>query len=117
MDTITIADLEVFYRVGVPEAERAQPQRLLLTIELAQDFAAAAAHDNLNATIDYHAVCRRLQGLGEGRSWKLIETLAVEIAESLLHEFRPRAVAVEVKKFILPETRYVAVRVQRQARD
>lgn len=116
MDAITIADLEVFYRVGVPEAERAQPQRLLLTIELAQDFAAAAAHDNLNATIDYYAVCRRLQGLGEGRSWKLIETLAVEIAETLLHEFRPRAVAVEVKKFILPETRYVAVRVQRPAR-
>lgn len=116
MDTITIADLEVFYRVGVPEAERAQPQRLLLTIELAQDFTAAAAHDDLQATVDYEAVCQRLQQLGEGRSWQLIETLAVEIAETLLHEFQPRAVAVEVKKFILPQTRYVAVRVQRSSR-
>jgi hypothetical protein len=29
MDKITISDLEVFYRVGVPEEERAEPQRLL----------------------------------------------------------------------------------------
>ncbi len=116
MDTITIADLEVHYHVGVSEAERAQPQRLLLTLELAQDFGAAAAHDNLDATIDYDAVCRRLQRLGEGRSWRLIETLAVEIADLCLREFRARAVSVEVKKFILPQTRYVAVRVMREAR-
>lgn len=116
MDTITIADLEVHYRVGVPEAERARPQRLLLTLELAQDFAAAAAHDNLDATIDYDAVCRRLQHLGEGRSWRLIETLAVEVADLCLREFRARAATVEVKKFVIPETRYVSVRVTREAR-
>ena len=30
MDTITIRDLEVFVCVGVPDEERARPQRLLL---------------------------------------------------------------------------------------
>ena len=40
MDTITLTDLEVHYRVGVPDAERAQPQRLLLTIEMQRDFTA-----------------------------------------------------------------------------
>ena len=39
---ISIVDLEVFYRVGVPDAERAQPQKLLLTIEMEFDFAKAA---------------------------------------------------------------------------
>ena len=31
---ISIVDLEVFYRVGVPDAERAQPQRELLAVRL-----------------------------------------------------------------------------------
>ena len=43
MDVITIADLEVHYHIGVPDAERARPHRLLLTIELEHDFAEAAA--------------------------------------------------------------------------
>ncbi len=42
MSRISIVDLEVFYRVGVPDAERAQPQRLLLTVEMESDFSAAA---------------------------------------------------------------------------
>lgn len=112
-DAIRIEDLEVHYRVGVPEAERATPQRLLLTLEMRLDFARAAAGDDLTRTIDYHAVSRRLLALGEGRQWRLIETLAVEIAELVLREFGPERVEVEVKKFILPETRHVAVRVER----
>jgi FolB domain-containing protein len=113
MDTITIQDLEVRYCVGVPDAERAQPQRLLLTIVMEHDFGAAAEADDLARTIDYFAVSQRLRRFGEGRSWRLIETLAVEIAELLRSEFGVARVTVEVKKFILPETRWVAVRVTR----
>lgn len=115
MDLITIADLEVHYHIGVPDEERAAPQRLLLTIELSHDFTSAAHHDDLRTTIDYYAVTQRVLRFGNGRSWRLIETLAVELAETLVREFHPRAVAVEVKKFILPEARYVSVSVQRNA--
>lgn len=117
-DTIEIADLEVFYRVGVPDAERAAPQRLLLTLEMERDVSGAAAADDLRRTIDYHAVSRRLLALGEGREWRLIETLAVDIAELVLREYGAERVRVGVKKFILPETRHVGVRVERsRARD
>jgi dihydroneopterin aldolase len=113
VDIITIADLEVHFRVGVPDAERAQPQRLLLTVEMATDFTAAGATDDLRETIDYYAVAQRLQALGEGREWKLIERLGEDIAALILREFRPRRVTVEIKKFILPQTRHVAVRLTR----
>jgi FolB domain-containing protein len=113
MDIIQICDLEVLYRVGVPDQERANPQRLLLSVELGSDFTKAASHDDLRETIDYFAVCQRLIKLGEGRRWKLIETLAVEIAEMLLKEFSSVEARVEVKKFIIPETRYVSVAVKR----
>jgi dihydroneopterin aldolase len=113
VDIITIADLEVFFRVGVPDAERAQPQRLLLTVEMETDFTAAGATDDLRQTIDYYAVAQRLQTLGEGREWKLIERLGEDIAALILREFGPRRVTVEIKKFILPQTRHVAVRLTR----
>jgi dihydroneopterin aldolase len=115
MDTIVIQDLEVFFRVGVPDSERVRAQRLLLTVEMGGDFAAAAAADELSRTIDYQAVAQRLSGLGREREWKLIETLAVEIADLLRREFGARTASVEVKKFILPGTRHVAVRVARPA--
>jgi FolB domain-containing protein len=113
MDTIIIEDLEVYYRVGVPDLERAQPQRLLLCLEIDHDFAEAAATDDLARTVDYYAVTRRLLGFGEGRSWSLIEKLAIDVAELVLAEFQVAAVQVTVKKFILAETRHVAVRVER----
>ncbi len=113
MDLIAIQDLEVFYRVGVPAEERANPQRLLLTIELEHDFADAAEADNLEKTIDYYQLSRRLLSFGAEREWKLIETLAVDLAAMILAEFRPARVGVEVKKFVLPEARWVCVRVRR----
>ncbi len=112
-DVIRIHGLEVFHRVGVPEAERARAQRLLLDLEMEVDVTDAAAGDDLSRTIDYSAVSRRLRELGAGREWRLIETLAVEVADVLLHEFGARRARVEVRKFILPEAEYVAVRVER----
>ena len=110
---ISIVDLEVFYRVGVPDAERAQPQRLLLTVEMESDFSTAAKTDSIADTIDYFAVTQRLLKFGEGRSWKLIEKLAADIADAILSEFKPQSVTVEVKKFVIPQARYVAVSLAR----
>ena len=114
MSKISIVDLEVFYRVGVPDAERAQPQRLLLTVELESDFTAAAKSDGIADTIDYYAVTQRLLKFGDGREWKLIEKLASDIADTVLKEFKPQSVSVEVKKFIIPQARYVSVSLLRK---
>jgi len=113
MTIISIVDLEVFYFVGVPDAERAQPQRLLLTVELELDSSAAAKSDAIADTIDYFAVTQRLLSFGEGREWKLIEKLAADIADAILAEFKPQSVAVEVKKFVIPQARHVSVSVRR----
>jgi dihydroneopterin aldolase len=43
----------------------------------------------------------------------LIETLAVDIGQMVLEEFRAGAVSVEVKKFIIPEARHISVRIKR----
>lgn len=113
LSKITIADLEVFYRVGVTDAERAQPQRLLLTLEMQADIASAAQTDQIERTINYQEVVNRLLQFGENRSWNLIETLASNIADFVLAEYRPHSVAIEVKKFVIPQARYVSVSLTR----
>jgi dihydroneopterin aldolase len=110
---ITIVDLEVFHRVGVPAAERVKPQRLLLTVEMDFDFSAAEESDNIRDTIDYFAVSQRLLKFGDGREWQLIEKLAADIANLILAEFKPQSVTVEVKKFPVPEARHVSVEVRK----
>jgi FolB domain-containing protein len=111
MNQIIIKDLAVNYRVGVPDAERAQAQKLLITLEMDYDFLAAIQTDDITRTVDYALVSQRLLKFGEGRSWKLIETLAYEIAETVAREFRLKSIQVEIKKFIIPEAQYVGVRV------
>ena len=116
MSNITIVDLEVFMNVGVTDEERANPQRLLVSLDMEFDFSSAAMSDRLTKTIDYFAVAQRLLKYGEGRSWKLIEKLATEMADDVLGQFQPQAVTVEVKKFPIPQARYVSVRLTRSGR-
>ena len=122
MAKITIVDLEVFYCVGVPDEERAKPQRLLVTVEMSLDFTSAIASDRVERTINYQTVADELLKFGEGRSWKLIEKLASNIADLVLAKYTPDAVMVEVKKFSIPQAGFVSVslgkaRLERQAVD
>jgi len=84
-------------------------QRLLISVEMEIDFSHAASSDRITDTIDYHQVSQSVIKLGEGRSWKLIEKLAGDVADTVLAEFHPQSVTVEVKKFIIPQARHVSV--------
>jgi FolB domain-containing protein len=114
MSFITIVDLEVFYRVGISEEERAKPQRLLLTLDVKFDFSSAAVSGRIGRTIDYYEITQRLLKLGESRNWRLIESVATDVADKILSEFRPENVTVEVKKFSIPEARYVSASLTKQ---
>src|SRR4051812_25343517 len=109
MSKITITDLEVFYSVGVTDEERAQPQRLLLTVDISFDFSVAAISDRITKTINYFEVAQMLLKFGEGRNWKLIEKLAANIADAILSEYSAQAVTVQVKKFAIPQALHVSV--------
>ena len=106
---ITIVDLEVFYCIGVTNEERAKPQRLLLTVEMNFDFSSAAVSDRIEQTINYHTVAQQLAAYGQNRSWRLVERLATNMADTILAQYGPQTVTVEVKKFPLPNARFVAV--------
>jgi len=113
MDTITIKDLGVLCKIGVPDEERSKPQRLLITVEISGDFSRAAQSDDIAHTINYYDVSQRITQLCATESFKLIERLADEIARILLNDFDAQQATVEVKKFILSNARHVSFRLTR----
>ena len=112
-DEIRIEELELMARVGVPDEERAHPQRLTVSLTLQPPGNFGDLGDDLSRTVDYAAVCEELRRFVSDRQDKLIETLAHEMAEQLLRSFELARVDLELRKFILPETRYVAARLTR----
>jgi 7,8-dihydroneopterin aldolase/epimerase/oxygenase len=112
-DRIFISDLELSSRIGITEAERARPQRLTVSLTLfpRRDF--SALDDRIENTVDYAEVCAQVRSLAAQRPRNLIETLAEEIAQTLLSDFPLRAVEIELRKYILPETAFVAVKIRR----
>lgn len=109
MSRIEIKDIEVAYRIGVPDEERAEPQRLTVTVCMETPFAQAALSDSIDDTIDYFEVSERIKRFGEGKSWKLLEKLVVDMAQWIQRDFQPVRVSVEIKKYILRDTQYVSV--------
>ncbi len=113
MSKITIVDLEVLFSVGVTDEERAKPQPLLVTVDMEFDFSSAAESDRITRTIDYSQVARQVLNYGQNRQWKLIEKLANDLADMILSGFKPQGVTVEVKKFPIPEARFVSVSLRK----
>jgi 7,8-dihydroneopterin aldolase/epimerase/oxygenase len=113
-DKILIEGIEVVARVGVTEEERAKFQKLEVSISLELDLAPAAEEQDIKFTVDYAQVHQKTLEIVGSRARPLIETVAEDIAQMVLDAFKVAKVTVEVRKFILPETRYVAVQITRQ---
>ena len=109
---IHIEQLEVHGRVGVPDSERMEPQRLSLNVTLWPKI--AELHDNISNTVNYSAVAEYAKKFVNQHDYKLIETLAEEMAAHLLAQFNLRKVAVDVRKFVLPDANYVSVTTVRE---
>jgi dihydroneopterin aldolase len=100
----------------VPDEERAKPQRLLITIAMHGDFSKACGSDDVQDTINYFDVSRRIAEFCRVESFRLIEKLAHELAEIIFLEFGAQSVRVQVKKFILSDARYVSFELKREKR-
>lgn len=110
MNEILINSLRVPTRIGVPDEERVELQELEVHIRIEPARGFHEMCDDISLTVDYAAVCQRVAEMAMERPRRLIETLAQEVCDRILEEFAATSVEVEIRKFILPTTRYVAVR-------
>ena len=71
-------------------------------------------NDEIGRAVDYAVVCAAVRKFVETRRDKLIETMANALALHLLENFELHRVAIELRKYILPEVEFVSVRVTRE---
>ena len=115
LDEIHIEELEVFTRVGVPEEERAKPQKLTVSISFWPYQQPGDVADHIERAVNYSAVVSETKNFVRDQSVSLIETLADRLAGHLLKSFPIQKVTIELRKFALQDARYVSVTVTRAA--
>jgi len=111
---IEIADLEVKSKIGVPPEERLTFQHLLVSLRFQIRNSFRDLKDEFASTIDYGAVAAETRRIAQDSELHLVETLVSEIADELVNRFPIRTLIVEVKKFVLPDARYVSVKTTRR---
>jgi 7,8-dihydroneopterin aldolase/epimerase/oxygenase len=114
-DQIHIEQLEISTRIGVPEKERATPQRLTVSISFWPDYDRRDTADRIDNTVNYSIVAEETKSFVRNLSTNLIETLADRLATHLLKTFRIQRVTVELRKFPLEDAKHVSVTVTRTA--
>jgi dihydroneopterin aldolase len=114
-DEIHIEQLDVFTRVGVPEEERANPQRLTVSISFWPYQQTSDLADHIEGTVNYSAVAEETKNYIRDQSVSLIETLAERLASHLLKTFPIKKVTIELRKFVLHDAKYVSVTLTRTA--
>ena len=112
-DTLTIRGLAVMCRLGVLEGEQASPQEVRIDLELAIDAAKAAQRDDVNDAMDYARLVAVVKAMVEGHAYRLMETMAEDIATLILREFSTPEVEVKVTKRALPGIESATVEITR----
>jgi len=104
LDTITLTGLRASAFHGVFEHEKRDGQVFVIDVTVHLDFAAAAASDDLEATIHYGVLAEEIVGAVESDPVDLIETVAERIARVVLAHRAARLVSVTVHKPSAPIT-------------
>ena len=87
MDIVFIRGLEVRAIIGVREWERQVKQTVVLNLEMQTDVAAAAATDELDNTLSYSDVANAVERFVSESSFRLVESLAEQVAALVMAEF------------------------------
>ena len=114
-DQILVSQLTVATFIGATDDEQKRPQRLKVSFAMEPKSGLGGLNDELARTIDYDAACRAVKALAAQGKRRLVETLAEDIANLLLRDYSLAAIEVEVRKYILPDTEFVGVRIRRTA--
>ena len=87
MDIVYIRELEIETIIGIYDWEREQKQTVSLDLEMGTDISLAAGSEDIEKTLDYKAVAKRLIEFVESSEFFLVETMAEKIAQIVMLEF------------------------------
>jgi dihydroneopterin aldolase len=118
MDIIYLHGLKVDCVIGVWEWERRITQSITIDLDMGFDISAAAVSDNLDDTLSYKDVAKRVESFVSGSRFQLVEKLVEEIARILLDEFAIKWCRIKVNKFgAVRGARDVGIIIERGSRE
>jgi D-erythro-7,8-dihydroneopterin triphosphate epimerase len=95
---IRIKNLRLRTILGINEWEREKKQDIIINIKAEFDGTLAAASDDIEDTVDYKAMKRRVINLVENSKCFLIERLITQIGEVILEDEKVLKVTIEIDK-------------------
>ena len=114
MDIVYIRELQVQTVIGIYDWEREVRQAVSLDLEMGTDIREAAATEDIEHTLNYKSVSKRLTAFIEGSEFLLVETMAEEIAQLVMHEFGVRWLRLRLgKPGAIRGARDVGVQIER----
>jgi 7,8-dihydroneopterin aldolase/epimerase/oxygenase len=117
-DIIFLRGLEVECIIGFIDWERRVKQTVVIDLELPVDCRAASVRDEVDDTLDYKKVAKRVIAFIEASEFKLVETAAHRLALTLLEEFGIEWVRLSINKpGAIRGSRDVGVSVERNRTD
>jgi FolB domain-containing protein len=115
MDKIIIKDLLVRGIIGINDWERDNPQDILINIEIDADTSKAGASDDIEYSVNYRTVAKKVIAQAETAKRLTVEALAEDIAKICLAEKGAQSVRVRVEKpGALRFARSVGVEIERK---
>jgi 7,8-dihydroneopterin aldolase/epimerase/oxygenase len=113
---VFVSALEVLTTIGVHDAEKRGPQRVIASVDLKVRETGPIRTDRLADVLDYAGVVRLVERLTRQGHVNLLETLAERIAEGCLTDARVLAVRVRLEKpDVIPNARAVGIEIERVA--
>ncbi len=117
-DRIIQRGLAIDCVIGFIDWERRIKQTVVIDLELPVDCRAAAVRDQVEDTLDYKKVAKRVIAFVEASEFQLVETLAERIAQLILAEFAVEWVRVAGNKpGAIRGSRDVGVAIERTRDD
>jgi dihydroneopterin aldolase len=117
MDIIFLGGLEIETIIGIYDWERETKQTVILDIEMAFDIQKAAETDDIQYTLDYKTVSKRIISFVEDSQFLLVEKLISEIANIIRNEFNVPWVKITLnKKGAIRGATDVGIRIERGER-
>jgi len=98
MDKVFIEGLEIPALIGIYDWERRIRQTLVFDLEMGFDNRRPAASDNIEHTLNYKAVSKRLIEFVGQSDFGLVETLAERCAAIVLEEFDVQWLRLKLSK-------------------
>lgn len=99
MDKIRIKKLDVFAKHGVFKEENVLGQKFVFSATLHLDTAKAGASDALEDSVNYGEICHFIREFAEGRTFRLLESLAEHTAAAVLDRFPlVKGIDLEIEK-------------------